>query len=40
MEQEAAYIEALMNVSQFQLMENRLEIKSETGNVILIFESK
>ena len=40
MEQEAAYIEALMIVTLFQLMENRLEIKNETGNVILIFVSK
>jgi len=40
MEQEAAYIEALKDATHFQVVENRLEIKSETGNVILIFESK
>jgi len=40
MDQEAAYIGALMDATQFQLTENRLEIKNETGNVILTFESK
>jgi heat shock protein HslJ len=40
MEQEAAYIEALMNASHFQFVDNRLEIEDETGETFLIFQRR
>jgi len=40
MEQEVSYIEALMSASRYKIVDNRLEIKNEAGNVILIFVRK
>ena len=40
MEQETAYIEALMNAANFQIVNNRLEIENEAGETMLIFQSK
>ena len=40
MEQEAAYIEALMNAANFSMVDNRLEIDNEDGETILIFQAK
>ena len=40
MEQEAAYIDMLMTASHYQIVDNRLEIESETGETILIFQNK
>jgi len=42
MEQEAAYIEALMsaNSARYQISDDLLEVKNETGETILIFQSK
>jgi len=40
MEQEAAYIEALMNTTNFRTVDNHLEIDDEDGEIILIFQAK
>ena len=40
MEQEAAYIEALMSAAHYQIVDNRLEFENEAGKAILIFQSK
>jgi len=40
MEQESAYIEALMSAIHYQIVDNRLEIEDEAGETILIFQSK
>jgi heat shock protein HslJ len=40
MEQEAEYIEALMSASRFQVVDNRLDIENETGEMTLVFQSK
>lgn len=40
MEQEAAYIEALRNATNFRMVDNRLEIGNEEGEIILIFQAK
>jgi heat shock protein HslJ len=40
MEQEAAYIEALMTASRYQVVDNQLEIENESGEMILIFHRK
>lgn len=40
MEQEADYIEALKEATQFQVVENRLEITNATGEITLIFQRK
>ena len=40
MEQEAAYIEALMAASRYQVVDNHLEIENESGEMILIFHRK
>ena len=40
MEQEAAYIEALMDAANFRMIDNRLEIDNEDGETILIFQGK
>lgn len=40
MEQEAAYIEALMSAMNFRIVDNRLEIGNEEGEIILIFQAK
>ena len=39
-EQEAAYIEALMTASRYQVLDNHLEIEDESGEMILIFHRK
>jgi heat shock protein HslJ len=40
MEQEEAYIEALMNATNFRMVGNRLEIDNDDGEIILIFQAK
>lgn len=40
MEQEAEYIEALMNAVKFRMVDNRLEIDNGIGETILIFQVK
>ena len=40
MDQEAAYIEALMSASYYQIFDDRLEINNEIGETFLIFQSK
>ena len=40
MEQEAAYIEALMNAAKFRMVDNRLEIDNGIGETILILQVK
>jgi heat shock protein HslJ len=40
MEQEAEYIETLMNATRFQLKENRLEIKDEAGEIMLVYQQR
>ena len=40
MEQEAAYIEALMNAAKFRMVDNRLEIDNGIGETILILQAK
>ena len=40
MEQEAAYIEALMSASHYQIVDNHLEIQNGAGEMILIFQRK
>jgi hypothetical protein len=40
MEQEAEYIETLMAASHYQIVDDRLEIKNEAGEIILIFQAK
>ena len=40
MEQEAEYIEALMNAAKFRMVDNRLEIDNEDGEIILILQAK
>jgi len=40
MDQEAEYIEALMNAERFKITGDRLEIESEDGETILTFQSK
>jgi len=40
MEQEAAYIEALMNAAKYQIVDNHLKIKNDAGKTILIFQNK
>jgi heat shock protein HslJ len=40
MEQETAYIEALKNVAHFQIKYERLDLKNEIGEKILIFTRK
>jgi heat shock protein HslJ len=40
MEQESAYIDVLMNVAGFQIIGTRLKFVDETGNIILVYESK
>ncbi len=40
MEQEAAYIEALMNAAKFRMVDNRLEIDNGIGEKILILQAK
>ena len=40
MEQEAAYIEALMSATHYQIVDNHLEIQNGTGEMILIFQRK
>jgi heat shock protein HslJ len=38
MEQEAAYIEALLSADSYRVVEDRLEITSATGDAVLVFE--
>jgi len=40
MEQEAEYVEALMTVSHYQIVDNRLVLENETGGTYLIFQNK
>jgi heat shock protein HslJ len=40
MEQEAEYIEALMNAVKFRMVDNRLEIDNGIGETILILQAK
>lgn len=40
MEQEAAYIEALMSAARYKIVGDRLEIENEAGETILIFQAK
>jgi len=40
MEQEAEYIEALMAATHYQILDDRLEIKNEAGEITLIFQKK
>ena len=40
MEQEAEYIEALMEATQYQVIENRLELKNDSGEIKLILHRK
>jgi heat shock protein HslJ len=40
MEQEAEYITALIEATQFQVVENRLEIKNDAGEITLIYHRK
>jgi len=40
MEQEAEYIETLMAASHYQILDDRLEIKNEGGEVMLIYGQK
>ena len=40
MEQEAEYIETLMSASNYQIEADRLEIKNEVGERILIYQNK
>ena len=40
MEQEAEYIEALMNAAKFRMVDNRLEIDNGIGETILILQVK
>jgi len=40
MEQEAAYIEALMSAARYKIVGDRLEIENEAGETILIFQKK
>jgi heat shock protein HslJ len=40
MEQENAYIAALMNAAYFQVVDDRLEFEDEAGEVILIYQKK
>jgi heat shock protein HslJ len=40
MEQEAEYIETLMKVAHYRIVENRLEMENETGDSNLIFTRK
>lgn len=40
MEQEALYIDALMTAAQYQIVDNRLEIKNKAGETILIYQGK
>jgi len=39
MEQEKTYIEALMNATHFQIVDNRLEFENKAGKTILIFKA-
>jgi heat shock protein HslJ len=38
MEQETAFIEALMSAARYQVFDNRLEFKNENREIILIFQ--
>ena len=40
MEQEAEYIETLMAASHFQIVDHRLEIEDEAGELFLIYQQK
>jgi heat shock protein HslJ len=40
MDQEAEYIETLMTISHYQIVDNRLVLENETGETILIFQNK
>lgn len=40
MDQEAEYIETLINAARFKITDDRLEIESEDGKTILTFQSK
>ena len=40
MEQEAAYIEALMNAAHYRILDHHLEFENEAGETVLIFQSK
>jgi heat shock protein HslJ len=40
MEQEAAYIEALMSAARYQIIGDSLEIENEAGETILYFQGK
>jgi heat shock protein HslJ len=40
MEQESEYIETLMAASQYQILNDRLEIKNEVGELMLVYQLK
>ena len=40
MEQEAEYIEILMAASQYQIVDDRLEIKDDAGEIMLVYDKK
>jgi heat shock protein HslJ len=40
MEQEAEYIETLMAASHYQLLDDRLEIKDEAGEIMLVYQQR
>jgi heat shock protein HslJ len=40
MEQEAEYIETLMSASHYQILDDRLEIKNEAGELMLVYQQK
>jgi heat shock protein HslJ len=40
MEQEAEYIETLMAASHYQIVDDRLEIKNEAGEIMLIYQQR
>jgi heat shock protein HslJ len=40
MEQESEYIEVLMAASHYQIMDDRLEINDEAGELMLVYQQK
>ena len=40
MEQETAYIETLIDATQYQIVDDRLEIKDEAGEIMLVYQQR
>ena len=40
MEQEAEYIETLLAASHYQILDDRLELENETGELLLVYQQK